>query len=150
MALDQGAEVGIQGRVTRHRRVETLHQGRAQRAGVLDQGHAGLQAQAVEQVARGGTQQLREPGVEGVDRHRAAAGQQPLLQISRLRRQGLGLRLGAAAQDQHRHAASIVGPGQLIQPLVQALAHFARRLAGEGDRQHLVRLGTGQQRAQDA
>jgi hypothetical protein len=42
------------------------------------------------------------------------------------------------------------GLRKLLQPLLQALAHLARRLLGEGDGQDLMRLRAGQQRAQHA
>jgi len=40
--------------------------------------------------------------------------------------------------------------GKRLQPFLQALAHFARGLLGEGDGQNLVRRGAIEQRAQHA
>ena len=61
---------------------------------------------------------------------------------------GIGVRHAAGAQGLGEFGIRRAAP--LRQPLLQALPHLAGRLAGEGDRQDLVRLRAGQQRAHDA
>ena len=55
-----------------------------------------------------------------------------------------------AALTQRLQQRGAIGHGKIGQPLVQALAHFTGRAAGEGDGQNFLRRHTFEQRAHDA
>ena len=151
-AVDQ-AELAIdrqQRFVRQHGRVEALPELGHQVGLVLQQLQLGRQPLRTQQFQRRGAQQLGEPGVEGADLHRPRFLQQALLQRRQPGSERLGLGLRQAPLAQREHAARVVAMGELMQPLVQAGAHLASRLAGEGDRDDVLRPGAVQQRAQDA
>ena len=102
-----------------------------------------LQAERAEQFERRGAQQLREPGVEGADLDRPAGCEH----APRAGRAAPARRAAAASTPRPRSrsacassSSGVAGDGELRQPLVEALAHLAGRLAGEGDGQDLLRL----------
>ncbi len=95
-------------------------------------------------------QQLRKPRVEGADLDHAAAAQQARMQGGELAFAGCGLSFAHAAIAQLLDSLRGRGGCKIGKPFLQALAHLASGLAGEGDRDNLLRLRARQQSAQDA
>ncbi len=89
VARDQRGMVGAQRRVGQQLRVQPRIQRGEQVVAVLDQRHAGRQAERAQQVQRSSAQQLRKPGVEGAQLDLATAGQHAV-------EQGRGQRRGGA------------------------------------------------------
>ena len=145
-------EVSARGRVGDDRRVKApvdLGQVFFQ---VFDQGHVGLQTQLGQHVHRRGAKQLRKPGVEGANLDRAAACQHALVKSRQRGFECAGIRVGQAALAQGLNAVFDAAGrrSEFGQPLGQPGAHLAGGLAGEGDGQDLLRLGTVQQCPQHA
>ena len=150
MARHSGLIVGAQPGVLQHRREEGPPDLAHGLGVVLQQFVVRGQAAFLQQGQRGRAQQRREPAVEGADLHRPAAGEQGLVQISERLAQlprGLG---GNSACHQLLFELCGRGVGELLQPLLQALTHLARRLLGEGDGEDFMRRAALQQRAQHA
>ena len=135
----------------RHGRMEAAPDQRDGLAVVFQQLVVRGQAQLFQHRQRRVAQQGGEPAVEGADLHRPARCQQARVQAPAARAQ-LRASAGAAMPRAASACASTSARAvrKLVQPFVQALAHFAGGLLGEGDGQDLVRLGAGQQGAQDA
>ena len=105
-------------------------------------------------AARSGAsaQQLREPGVEGADLHRPPALSTRACSCAQ---RGSQARASAGGTPRARSASArvLVGAGVArtrASHSSRRCAHFAGGLAGEGDRQDLVRRGAVEQGAQDA
>ena len=152
MAQHERRVVRSQAGLVQHHRVEAAKELAVHHARVFNELHCCRQLQALQQGHGCVADELREPGVEGAHFDRAARSEQALLQLA----QGLGQRLrgrlikATLAQGQHARVVRRGGAGPLTQPVVQALAHFARSLAREGDGQHLLRQRAGQQSTHDA
>ena len=118
----------------------------------LDQFHVALHANFVEQFAWRGSQQLGEPGVKSLDLHGAQFAQHAGVQLGKDRRQPRGVWWRDPARDQFLPAPlhRDLGVCEFEQPFSQALLHFARRLAREGDGQHFLGPRTLEQCAHDA
>jgi hypothetical protein len=105
---------------------------------LLDQRHRRVQPERIEKLQRCQAQQLREPGVEGVDLHVGAGAEHARLQPRQRGLEARRLCWRYAAHAQCLAALVARGVGKLAQPFVQPRAHLAGRLAGERDRQDLV------------
>ena len=141
-----------QRRIGLHGTVKAAEEFVAQHRGVFDRFIGHRQVQALQQRQRCMGQQLPEPGVESAHLDTAALAQQPLVKAAQRIGRGFGLRQRHATllQGQHARCRCAAATGMAGQPLVEARTHLARRLAREGDGQHLLRLDPGEQGAQDA
>jgi hypothetical protein len=121
---------------------------------VLEQFVVRRQAQFAQHRQRRTAQQAGKPRVEGAELHRPAAFEQAPVQA--LQAWHGGLRCGGLDTTDHEFVHQFFGRalGEVFEPHVEALAHLAGGLLGEGDGQDLVRLAGRfalfQQRAKNA
>ena len=97
------------------------------------------QAQLLQQFQRRGLQQRGKPAVKRAHLHGPGAHQQAGMRTFERGGQPCGLRPGHAAQRQLARQIGLWHAGKSRQPFIEALAHFARRLAREGDGQNFMR-----------
>ncbi len=149
MRRDRGFVVGAGQRIALHRRAKAAPYARDRLLVVFPQLEARGQAERLQHGHRRFAHQRGEPAVEGADLHRPAGLQQRAIErTKRFARAGVGLRHAAGAQCLGQFGIGRAAP--LGQPFLQPLPHLAGRLAGEGDGEDLLWLGTVEQRAQDA
>ena len=144
--------VRVQHGVVQHGGMEPALNALAVLGQVVEHLHVGMQAERRQQLERRGAQQLGEPCMEGANLDPAAGREHALVKSPEGRCQGVGLRLAETARTQFDCAFCIAAArcGVGRQPLVQPNPHLARGLAGERDREDLVRLAAVEQRTQDA
>ena len=152
MLAHQSLEVGAQHRVAQHGSMESPVDLGCMLARVFDQLHVGLQSELGEQLQRRGAQQLREPCMEGPNLDRTSTAQDAFVQFAERRRKRTSLRIVKTARAQLGDSLVIAARrrGEFAQPVVEPLTHLACRLAGECDREDLVRLRAGEQRSEDS
>ena len=115
---------------------------------VFEQLIAGRQAEPVQHRERRIAQQRSEPAVKRPDLDRPAGSKQSRIEVA----QGVALRGGRRGNPpvtQGLRELLRASRGKFLQPPMQPLAHLARGLFRECDRQDLLRLRALQQRPQD-
>jgi hypothetical protein len=149
---NQRVVVGAESRIGQHRCMKTALDAVAMLGKIVEHLHVGLQPQLRQQLDRRGAQQLSEPGVEGADLDPPPRRQHIVIKATQRRRQTLRIGAAQAAHSELRDALFVAAACRCEsgQPLVEAHAHFARRLAGERDRENFLRLAAVEQSPQDA